>query len=62
MHLLTNAAIVRRLITKEPEDIVTGGTVAYEAPITLRATSTGSSSTLAGIGRQVYTLLMKPHY
>ncbi|KAG7672560.1 putative Copper-transporting ATPase PAA2, chloroplastic [Nannochloris sp. 'desiccata'] len=41
------------LITKNPEDSVTGGTVAYEAPIVIRATATGSSSTLAGIGRLV---------
>lgn len=42
-----------RLIVKESSDQVTGGTVAYEAPITVKATSTGSSSTLAGIGRLV---------
>ena len=41
------------LILKQPNDTVTGGTVAYEAPLTVRATSTGSSSTLAGIGRCV---------
>jgi Cu+-exporting ATPase len=44
---------LHRLITKTPEDSVTGGTVAYEAPIVIRATATGSSSTLAGIGRLV---------
>ncbi len=41
------------MITKNLEDTVTGGTVAYEAPIVIRATATGSSSTLAGIGRLV---------
>lgn len=32
---------------------VTAGTVVYEAPLALRATTTGASSTLAGIGRLV---------
>ena len=32
---------------------VTAGTVNYEGPITIRATSTGTDSTLAGIGRLV---------
>ena len=35
----------------KPGSSVTGGTVTYEAPITILATSTGPSSTLAGIGR-----------
>ncbi len=32
---------------------VTAGTVVYEAPLSLRASATGASSTLAGIGRLV---------
>lgn len=32
---------------------VTAGTVVFEAPITVRASSTGAGSTLAGIGRLV---------
>jgi len=32
---------------------VTAGTVNYEGPITIKATSTGTDSTLAGIGRLV---------
>ena len=32
---------------------VTAGTVNYEGPISIRATSTGAQSTLAGIGRLV---------
>ena len=32
---------------------VTAGTVNYEGPITIRATSTGGDSTVAGIGRLV---------
>lgn len=40
-----------RLVPVSEGSSVTGGTLAYEAPITLRATSTGSASTLAGIGR-----------
>ena len=32
---------------------VTAGTVNYEGPITVEATSTGSDATLAGIGRLV---------
>ena len=32
---------------------VTAGTVLFEAPITMRATSTGAGSTLSGIGRLV---------
>ena len=40
-----------RLVPVGEGSAVTGGTLAYEAPITLRATSTGSASTLAGIGR-----------
>ena len=32
---------------------VTAGTVNYEGPITVKATSTGADSTLAGIGRLV---------
>ncbi|KAL4445398.1 hypothetical protein ABPG77_011223 [Micractinium sp. CCAP 211/92] len=42
-----------RLVPVSEGSSVTGGTLAYEAPITLRATSTGSASTLAGIGRLV---------
>ncbi|GAB4822976.1 hypothetical protein N2152v2_010022 [Parachlorella kessleri] len=42
-----------RLVPVTSGDAVTGGTVLYEAPLTLKATSTGSSSTLAGIGRLV---------
>jgi cation transport ATPase len=42
-----------RLVAGKPGDTVTGGTVSYEAPVTITATSTGSSSTLAGIGRCV---------
>ena len=42
-----------RLVTARVGDAVTGGTVSYEAPIALEATSTGSSSTLASIGRMV---------
>ena len=40
-----------RLVGVGEGSCVTGGTLAYEAPLTLRATSTGSASTLAGIGR-----------
>lgn len=40
-----------RLVPVSEGSAVTGGTLAYEAPLTLRATSTGSASTLAGIGR-----------
>jgi cation transport ATPase len=40
-----------RLVVKGTGDAVIGGTVAYEAPVTLRASSTGSASTLAGIAR-----------
>ena len=32
---------------------MTAGTVNYEGPITIKATSTGTDSTLAGIGRLV---------
>ena len=32
---------------------MTAGTVLFEAPITMRATSTGAGSTLSGIGRLV---------
>ena len=32
---------------------VTAGTVNYEGPISIKATSTGAQSTLAGIGRLV---------
>lgn len=42
-----------RLVTARVGDAVTGGTVSYEAPIAIEATSTGSSSTLASIGRLV---------
>ncbi len=41
------------LVTARVGDAVTGGTVSYEAPIAIEATSTGSSSTLASIGRLV---------
>jgi cation transport ATPase len=40
-----------RLVPLCEGSCVTGGTLAYEAPITLRATSTGAASALAGIGR-----------
>ncbi|KAK9803639.1 hypothetical protein WJX72_007735 [[Myrmecia] bisecta] len=43
------------LVPKASGAKVTAGTVNYEGPITLRATSTGSDSTLAGIGRLVVT-------
>lgn len=42
---------LHRLVAVGLNDLVTGGTVVYEAPLTIRATCTGSSSTLAGIGR-----------
>ncbi len=42
-----------RLVTARVGDAVTGGTVSYEAPIVIEATSTGSSSTLASIARLV---------
>ncbi|BDA41935.1 probable copper-transporting ATPase SynA [Coccomyxa sp. Obi] len=41
------------LVAKEQGTAVTAGTVVFEAPITVRATSTGAGSTLAGIGRLV---------
>jgi magnesium-transporting ATPase (P-type) len=37
-----------RLVAKAPGSSVTGGTVNYEGPVTVRATSTGQASTLAG--------------
>ena len=40
-----------RLVAVGEGSAVTGGTLAYEAPLTLRATSTGPASALAGIGR-----------
>ena len=33
---------------KEPGSMVTGGTISYEGAVTVRATATGKSSTLAG--------------
>ncbi len=48
-----HALVPRRLVPVAVGDHVTGGTVLYEAPLTISATSTGSSSTLAGIGRRV---------
>ena len=42
-----------KLVAVQQGDTVTGGTIVYEAPITIKATATGSSSTLAGIGRLV---------
>ncbi|PRW05833.1 copper-transporting ATPase chloroplastic [Chlorella sorokiniana] len=42
-----------RLVPVDEGSPLTGGTLAYEAPLTLRATSTGPASTLAGIGRLV---------
>jgi Cu2+-exporting ATPase len=48
--LLTGEAA---LVAAGEGDAVTGGTLAYEAPLTLRATATGAASTLAGIGRWV---------
>ncbi|GAX72668.1 hypothetical protein CEUSTIGMA_g124.t1 [Chlamydomonas eustigma] len=41
------------LVPKDPGSSVTGGTVSYEGAVTVRATSTGQSSTLAGIARLV---------
>jgi P-type Cu+ transporter len=46
--MLTGESRVRSVA---PGDSITGGTVSYEAPIIAMATSTGSSSMLAGIGR-----------
>lgn len=46
-----------RLVPVGEGATVTGGTLAYEAPLTLRATSTGSASTLAGIGRWVVVVV-----
>ena len=45
-----------RLVAVGEGSLVTGGTLAYEAPINLRATSTGSASTLAGIGRHAVAI------
>ena len=39
---------------------VTGGTVCYEAPILVKATATGSASTLAGIARQARPARLGP--
>lgn len=44
---------IDRLILKKVGDEVIGGTISYEAPITLKATKTGASSTLSNIGRLV---------
>eukprot|EP00891_Asterochloris_glomerata_P000481 jgi/Astpho2/481/Aster-03526 len=41
------------LVAKQAGAQVTAGTVNYEGPITVKATSTGADSTLAGIGRLV---------
>ncbi|KAK9846485.1 hypothetical protein WJX81_005091 [Elliptochloris bilobata] len=41
------------LVPKAPGAQVTAGTVVYEAPLSLRATTTGAGSTLAGIARLV---------
>ena len=41
-----------RPVAKEPGSRVTGGTVAYEGAVLVRATATGRSSTLAGEGDQ----------
>ncbi|KAG1665414.1 hypothetical protein FOA52_005756 [Chlamydomonas sp. UWO 241] len=41
------------LVPKAPGNKVTGGTIAYEGAVIVRATSTGESSTLAGIARLV---------
>ena len=40
-----------RPVAKEPGSRVTGGTVAYEGAVLVRATATGRSSTLAGVGQ-----------
>ena len=37
-----------RAVAKGPGDRVTGGTVNYEGPVTVKATATGRDSTLAG--------------
>ena len=42
-----------RLVPVIPGSKVTGGTIAYEAPLIVQATATGGESTLAGIGRLV---------
>jgi len=42
-----------KLVAVQQGDTVTGGTIVYEAPLTIKATATESSSTLAGIGRLV---------
>ncbi|EIE25451.1 heavy metal translocatin [Coccomyxa subellipsoidea C-169] len=41
------------LVVKAQGSLVTAGTVVFEAPITVRASSTGAGSMLAGIGRLV---------
>jgi P-type Cu+ transporter len=48
--MLTGESRLKALTTG---DLVTGGTIAYEAPFTMAATATGASSTLACIGRLV---------
>lgn len=42
-----------RLVLKSAGSPVTGGTINYEGPVTVRATATGGESTLAGIARLV---------
>ncbi len=42
-----------RLVAKTPGSSVTGGTVNYEGPISVKATSTGKESTLAGGQRAI---------
>ncbi|KAG2446299.1 hypothetical protein HXX76_000887 [Chlamydomonas incerta] len=41
------------LVAKGPGSRLTGGTVAYEGALTMRATATGAASTVAGIARLV---------
>jgi cation transport ATPase len=40
-------------VPKSPGDALAGGTVVWEAPLTLRATATGAESTLAGVCARV---------
>lgn len=48
-----------RLVTKRAGSRVTGGTINYDGPLTVRATATGSQSTLAGQIQSQYAVLHK---
>lgn len=48
-------------VPKSPGDALAGGTVVWEAPLTLRATATGAESTLAGVCARVCACVCEQH-